>query len=813
MKGKNILLSALLIAVAVLAGCSEGVVYPAVPSSVVVKQTGDFVAGQDFDASKFQVVVTYFNGTTSTLKDVAVDLLEEETANGVTVGDKVYVNVGYDINDNPVEYTGAISRIYSVSNVQVTTAETSFPIDAETGKAIVDPSLFTVTAFGSNDTPIVLGPSNYSVEVVANEEITSDEYKQAEEVEATATIRFISNITNANDLKAQQLSVTATKTATPAASMDILDVTGFSVQQTYKFPAFNYEELPAIEDLYSEVFLLATLDDGSANGLKDQKKLASDVEGIELYYADADKGVAFDPAYNSTNFVGGATNPESFNSGIAIKATWNGEPVEGQYTVPVAKTEIVLQYGGADLIAGTAVNDVMLSAADFRAFLKLDGQYAGELALTDDMLKVTTPASGKLTEGEDAATVTLTYMGLPATTTVDVAEGIPVTLKSVAATLEDFDAPAKQFYNALPTSDSIAKDAIKVVATYSNGTTEDVPSANFTATYYYDMETPLADIEKINNEYDLASVDHIYILVAYGETEEGVAFVEVPLAEPVATGAYLAAEYEEALGSKIDWYVYLVNNEGRIPGNITSGYKVWSGTASATLPITVTDEEQGPYFATYEGFTTANEITIPVGKSYVTILGEHFVVNLSEDVIPLYGSAIPTTNFSTNYVIDSESYDVTGSSTPEIIAVETEIPGQTIEESNTVQVTVQYVNKEGDTVTDATEVTFAGIPYVTTSGIDSDDLTYTADGETTALDLVANQSYAVSNIGIAESAYEGFGGAKPTVTQVKIDGGADTYTPGQSFTPASTGVTYTVTISYVGNTGETTTTTVGIAAR
>ena len=808
MKGKNILLSALLIAVAVLAGCSEGVVYPAVPSSVVVKQTGDFVAGQDFDASKFQVVVTYFNGTTSTLKDVAVNLLEDGTANGVTVGDKVYVNVGYDINDNPVEYTGAISRIYTVSNVQVTT-EASFPIDAETGKATVDPSLFTVTAYGSNDTPIVIGPSNYSVEVEADTDAAG--YDEAEEVEATATVTFSSNIATANGMTSATATVTATKEASPVASMDILDVTGFSVQQTYKFPAFNYEELPAIEDLYSEVVLLATLDDGSANGLKDQKKLASDVEGIELYYADADKGVAFDPAYNSTNFVGGATNPESFNSGIAIKATWNGEPVEGQYTVPVAKTEIVLQYGGADLIAGTAVNDVMLSAADFRAFLKLDDKYAGELELTDEMLAVTTPATGNLTEGDDAATVTLSYMGLTATTTVDVAEAIPVTLKSVEATLEDYAAPAKQYYNTLPTS--IDKNAIKVVATYSNGDTEVVSSDRFTATYYYDMETPLADVEKINNEYDLASVDHIYILVAYGETEEGVAFVEVPLAEPVATGAYLAAEYEGALGSEINWYIYLVNNEGRIPGNITSGYKVWSGTASATLPTTVTDEEQGPYFATYEGFTTANEITIPVGKSYVTILGEHFVVNLSEDVIPLYGSVIPTTDLSTNYVIDSESYDATGSSTPEIIAVKTEIPGQTIEESNTVQVTVQYVNKEGDTVTDTTEVTFAGIPYVTTSGIDSGDLTYTVDGETTALDLVANQSYAVSNIGIAESAYEGFGGAKPTVTQVKIDGGADTYAPGQSFTPASTGVTYTVTISYVDNTGETTTTTVGIAAR
>ena len=86
------MLTTALIALAILAGCSESVVYPTIPSSVSIRQTGDFVAGQDFDASKFEVKVTYLSGASEVLENAALELWGS-VADGVTAGDQVYVKV------------------------------------------------------------------------------------------------------------------------------------------------------------------------------------------------------------------------------------------------------------------------------------------------------------------------------------------------------------------------------------------------------------------------------------------------------------------------------------------------------------------------------------------------------------------------------------------------------------------------------------------------------------------------------------------------------------------------------------------------
>ena len=73
MKRRSFLISACVIAlVAVLAGCSDAVVYPEFPTGGFITQKGDFLEGQKLDSTKFEVTATYTNGATKTLTGVSI---------------------------------------------------------------------------------------------------------------------------------------------------------------------------------------------------------------------------------------------------------------------------------------------------------------------------------------------------------------------------------------------------------------------------------------------------------------------------------------------------------------------------------------------------------------------------------------------------------------------------------------------------------------------------------------------------------------------------------------------------------------------
>ena len=66
MKKKSILLTCIvaIMALAMFVGCDNAPVFPDMPTSVksgYILQTGDFLTGQAFDPSKFDVYVTYDN--------------------------------------------------------------------------------------------------------------------------------------------------------------------------------------------------------------------------------------------------------------------------------------------------------------------------------------------------------------------------------------------------------------------------------------------------------------------------------------------------------------------------------------------------------------------------------------------------------------------------------------------------------------------------------------------------------------------------------------------------------------------------------
>ena len=141
MKKKSILLTCIcaLMALAMFVGCEQASVFPHFPATATIRQVGDFVEGQIFDASKFVVDVTYLDGSRSTITDAALTYTDDDDIPGVSSADTVSVNVGNDYYGDPVDYTANISRIYQISYVTLSTAETSFalPATAEDGEFTV----------------------------------------------------------------------------------------------------------------------------------------------------------------------------------------------------------------------------------------------------------------------------------------------------------------------------------------------------------------------------------------------------------------------------------------------------------------------------------------------------------------------------------------------------------------------------------------------------------------------------------------------------------------------------------------------------
>ena len=747
MKRRSFLISACVIAlVAVLAGCSDTVVIPEFPTGGFITANGDLLEGQKLDSNKFTVVATYTNGQkTITGASIVSDGTDPTTAHN---GDKIYAYVGNDINANPVYAEGQVTA-YLIESIDVEVADTVYAI----GSPIPASDLVVTANYrkGNDILSTLLVADEYSV---GNVTPVAGSDADAEEVPATVEIKnLIGGIA-----KPVTVEVTGSRTIAPAKEVAKITAIGFNGVVA----GFNYDELPVLSA--DDAVFSVEYTDGTTD--------------VNVSVADAELTFINQTTKEPLNKAFGEYDFKTFKN-VGVAATFNDETVTTDAAITIYSPTIKVEYFGDKFVQGEALPAI--DTADYRVTLTV----GGELTVLKDLTAsdfVYRSAGKDYTEATIPASlgVMVRYMGVESNV-LDLAPGtapvIPVTLQSVAATLEDFDAPAKQFYNALPKSDSIDKDAIKVVATYSNGSTEDVPSANFTATYYYDMETPLADIEKINeNEYDLASVDHIYILVAYGATEEGVAFVEVPLAEPVATGAYLVPEYKAILGTAIDWSVVLTNDEGRI-GSVTSGYKVWSGTASAELPKTVTADQQGPYFATYNGLKTDN-VTVNAGISYV-IPGENgFVISLKNPLY--YGDAIPTD--ADSYVIDENSWDPMGEGAePKITKVETEISGQTAEEANTVKVTVSYVDVNGETQTPTYDVDIESIGWIQPG---ADGIKIIVDGKSykTNDTIPEKYDYQFADFTIDPASYEVKGeAAAPVIKSMATADGSYQVVPGTEF--------------------------------
>ena len=665
MKRKSILLTTALIALAILAGCSESVVYPTIPSSVSIRQTGDFVAGQDFDASKFEVKVTYLSGASEVLENAALELWGS-VADGVTAGDQVYVNVGKNVDGYDVEYTANISRIYSVTSATATTAEESFAIDATSGEAAADPGLFIVTAYGSNGETIVLGPSNYTVRIEANTNAAG--YAAAESVEADAVIEFSGNIKTANTgLSNIRIPVTATKTAT-IPSDDITSISFKNSSCAFKFAAFDYEgNLPEIDP--AQLSFDLTYSDGNS----DSAVKGSDIEGLELSYVDVTTGDPITEKINSSNFVSKAT--DGGNSNIAIEATVNGVTTASNYTVPVEKTAVVLEYLGGEgegIVTGTPVDEVVLDPSGFRAYVTLDGKYAETITLTADMLSVALPATGNVGAVDSNVAVAATYMGLPGYANVPVIAREYVTdveYSDLTVTLVEGFSIAKQHYNS-SIEDLLDSAVASVTATKTTkGETEadDVVEKNVDVSDLVELSYTTTEASKgAGTAYDGDGLDttkltalYVQAKLDYGAEDVLYKTASVTIVDPEVASVVIEPTYaaNPAINAEVKWNVKVNTADGWIfDGEYKSTFATDLGLTDATvkyyvdgatdsaLPATIEKEAQQNIVLKINEVQSAQGVNLPAGRGYVTVDLKTLTAKQVADQTQYIGETISTAN-------------------------------------------------------------------------------------------------------------------------------------------------------------------------
>ena len=719
---KNIFISCALIVLAVLAGCTPQSNYPAYPVSATITQTGDFIKGDALDSSKFQVVVTYLDGSTKTLENVALSSTVD-AEKGVQGGETVSVNVGTDINGKLVAATGSISRVYTISELAVKATTTSFEITSNnylTDGQNLDSSLFEVTATYGNTTS-VLPADAYTVSMTAAEAMEAKDFVTASEVPSVAKVTLVKY----TDSKATaEIAVTATKDAGTLPSGVIEDVVKIR-SVDFQFPQFAYTELPAIDP--------ATVTMNVKTDAEESDDVTADqIEGIEFAYINADGNIV-DPSIDKIDMSGKTAGQPS---GIKLQATWKGKVFTSD--IYVAETKIKLEYKGNGYLEGTMLNDIDLSLDDFRATLFIGGKIAAfDPALTADNLKfVDTAADAKMPKANDAHSagqyVTVDYKGV---TTANITKALvystakaDVKLASIdVEVLDTINAPAKMYYSANSFT-AVDKNSLKVTANWTDGSKTAVASGEFNATWYYDQKTALADIEADDNgAYDLGSVDSIYVLVAYGATAEGAKMATVKLAEATPTAVVLAASYEDAtpaIGDTITWNVMIQANGGYIyngpVAQLGTAYGAVSyfqdGKPVNAFPTAVTAEEQTG-FQIKVGDLVSAVATADDGTAWVEVT-TGFTVAQADTYKAYYDEAISTT--ATDYTLATTGYDVHGSvaaaNLPKITKVTPVIPGAKVVPGSTVDVTVSYQGKNGTETKVVKNVAITGIAWVEISG-------------------------------------------------------------------------------------------------
>lgn len=359
-------------------------------SYIEVEQTGDFVIGQVFDASKFTVTANFTDGSSSVVKGASVALAEK--SEGVSEDWKDGAKVEATFKANGQEFTNSTTvKISSdITNINITgeglkvTTQTSdvqdvfdaLKADIKSGKRVL-----TVTTSNGSATFSTADYANFESNYVVNvdADITEEEIEDAienEDLSALSNIALTFTITDRTTSTAVATDVPSNLTislveATPAAGATIASV---EVTQT--------NEVFAINDTLADVeyAVVATYNDEASTKVRlDSYTLTFNDYNTAFKLSDSENAPEED-AYAVTVKVGDKEYPSTLTV-----ATTNDYPV----AITVSTKDSDPDEDGKQVKTYAAGDTIAVEDFEYKVTKWASGYTYGE----DDTAPTFTPAS------------------------------------------------------------------------------------------------------------------------------------------------------------------------------------------------------------------------------------------------------------------------------------------------------------------------------------------------------------------------------------------------------------------------------------
>ena len=713
MKKTSILLTIGLVLLALIAGCSNEVVYPQFPTGGFVRQTGDFLTGQSFDSSKFEVVATYLGGGQKVIKGAAVKYIDDTTVIGMDSKDTVEAIVGYDYYGEEVKGTGTVTT-YSISRLEVTGPETwTFDSSDKT----IPASAFTVKAYyldGKNsEKSMVLRPDEIDT-------ITYDVAVNAEYLSAATTVDITSNVGGTVSCTYPITIVyETTAPATPIASIDSTsEWTG-----TKTLLALNYEEMP-----------VPTFDDIDLK--------VNYVVGDSAQDLDVDPGVVLSWVESGIHTPLTSTNMTDESNKIQLEIAYEG--AESAY-IDVTPTKALLQLTKTPekitLVPGTDYGDVDTTGfvvdlyADLNSNNTVDSdEFVTRLSNEDVVFTFVNKNDDTGTAYEatdevkatDAVFVKAVYLdGAVAYADVCVmGDAAPVESKiNNIVVASDFVEPAAQQY------DEALVPSLSAIASFDVLDQKDTKIKTIT-TADFNGRVELSYVDASDKDLTTSfPAGKAKIKVSY--TPEGsktaiVGYTEAfTLATAYADALAIEAEYDEGVGTPVTFTVVTRNDNG-IVATLTTGYTILDAEGNDVEADAVTVKGEAQQFSAFAWVDSAdgkilvesNVVTVEPGIGYVEMTdASKFTFALKSDAKAYIGEKL--NGITADYfevVADGEGtledafveHDAKIEITNVIASSKQLIKAA----DNKVTVEYQYVDKTGAVVPGSKEVEFDGSDWV-----------------------------------------------------------------------------------------------------
>ena len=816
MRKRSILLSciAALMVMAMFVGCDNGPVWPITSvKSGYINQIGDFLDGQAFDGSKFEIYVTYDNSSTPVLTTGTVYLEKDDGTVGA--GDYVWAIAGTDVYGDEV-YARVSATTYDVTTIDVALRNEAKVYAADDdGKITIPASDLKVVAHYLKD------GQDKTMELNSTEFSLPDEMIPVFEDGATETSYTVTVTTKVGGEVTGTIAVKAT--TEPVVEPDPAELVSITAiyAKVKALPQLNYDEVPVPtwDDVSVFTAVLNTSEDNKSEALPEHLR-----DEVRLFYVDSTTKLEI----TNPNFVAAGTK------GLNLAAEYNGKTImdkESVYTVSPATVYVdsASIFDSSAFISGNNLPALADYTDDLTVTVKYGEKYAlvsdvenvkfGYYTLDEELVPYT-----DTTVPEETLYIGATYRGASpdkeGSLDINVTPSGATTYDygSLTAELADsFKAPAKQYYDDITdVTDALSARDLVLTLTVND---KNVPIDSKNLKVYYSSTDltgsnkfepgDFVDGETADNYGNdaLVSAETIYAIAEYtvvtdasdGTTTVYYASAPVTLDDPDPEDLELVVEpviVNNVIGSDITFNVSTRNDLGFVDTEITDNIAVigTDGKDAGDLNDLKVPAEDMEYEIRYTGLSSRTlTYTLELKAGVVSVNLADVTIRLKSNYKQLIDEKLDTNAAHYEAVLNEEvTTDV------KIVSVDASSSTIVSDAEYDVVFIVEYTNDEGITLKERT----AAQTLTATAWIDTTKATdFEVDGITEG---TSASSYSLDDFTVVlteEAAEKEHGTAE--ITTVSISDGKTTVTADseESELTVEAGDKITVKFSYVGSNG------------